>query len=613
MSAIINNKNSSGTERGAFKWRLSEPKVFSGVSKGNDLGAEALSWMNKMDRIKMSSKMDDEEILFLVDDYLSEKATTWFNVVGKKATSWNEFVKIFKKQYLVDQEDKWWSQLQSMKQGPEDSIDDIALRMEELFGLLGNKNEAYQVRTFLSAINPKWAYEIEKETTPATFNEAKAKAKQIEKSDKKYKSGAILTGEPINSNFGGSIASFGSSDNSSSYSSDISSLLVSKLEQLSINLVKLNENVLLNQRQSNGGQATKYPAYNNNNRAVKSTGANSDGTGELNYVNTIVDGDYDVNEIYMKRGSPPSVEAVNGSSAPAVKKNKIADSTGLNATLVKKKTVRRKARRLPVSIKKNKIWSRLLKVEAGISLAEWISLDKEAASEIIDGIRYLRESKKKRKPPGVIESAKLVETVGQVNEVEIDDDSTDSYDSDDSYDNHVSSDASTGVSLSDISDIEKSSDDGLEFSDTESIYRYPYSLEEMKSGSPLRGVVNINNKSIECIYDTGASVSVIGSSLVKKLGLVPNGDKLNLVGFNHNPSAVTSSNIVMDVPISINGKIRPEHMCIEENNGSELLLLGIPWFKNYGISLDMQKSLIMVPTTEGVMKIKCFTKHYDED
>lgn len=59
-------------------------------------------------------------------------------------------------------------------------------------------------------------------------------------------------------------------------------------------------------------------------------------------------------------------------------------------------------------------------------------------------------------------------------------------------------------------------------------------------------------------------------------------------------------------------KIRPEHMCVDESENSNLCLLGLPWFKNYGITLDPQTSLINVPTTDGIMKIKVFSKQYDE-
>lgn len=269
MSSTSPAKFSTGeSNKNGFKWRLSEPKVFSGCpSNGNeDLCAEALNWLNKFERIKATGKMDDEEIMFIVGDYLDKKAGTWFNVIGKKAKTWSEFVTLFKKQYLVDQEDKWWSQLQSMKQGPDDTIDDVALKMEELFNYLNNTNASYQVRTFLSAIDPKVAYEIEKEGTPATFLIAKTKAKQIEKSKNKYHFN--YSNETMDSTIGAKSSSSNSvtgSDISSADSvfgarSDVSSL-VAKLEQLSINLVKLNESQQKAQRiypSAAGGNANSY-------------------------------------------------------------------------------------------------------------------------------------------------------------------------------------------------------------------------------------------------------------------------------------------------------------------------------------------------------------------
>lgn len=244
---ITSTRSSSG-----FKLKLMQPKEFSGCSiDGEDVGNEALSWLKKVERIKCSGKFSDEEILFFIGDYLVKKAEIWFNVVGSKATTWSGFVKLFKKQYLVDQEDKWWSELQSMKQSKHDSIDDIALKMEELFNLLDNKNEAYQVRTFLSAIDKTIAFQVERDGTPATFLEAKNKAKQIDKSLKKYLTGAKLTEENTTLITGSHLKQDSYYDevyearNSSLNSDDKSdvSSLVAKLEQLSINLVKLSENV----------------------------------------------------------------------------------------------------------------------------------------------------------------------------------------------------------------------------------------------------------------------------------------------------------------------------------------------------------------------------------
>jgi hypothetical protein len=85
--------------------------------------------------------------------------------------------------------------------------------------------------------------------------------------------------------------------------------------------------------------------------------------------------------------------------------------------------------------------------------------------------------------------------------------------------------------------------------------------------------------------------------------LVPNGDNLHLVGFNSDSNPSTS-NVVMNVPINIGGKIRPEHMAVQVNNNSDICLLGIPWLQAYGIALDIQNSQIRVPTSNGIIKVQ---------
>ncbi|KAG1437426.1 hypothetical protein G6F56_013112 [Rhizopus delemar] len=135
---------------------VSEPKDFGGNVKGGsgDLTTEAHVWLNRMSRFKKSAGLSDQDILFIASDHLVDKAETWWNVVGSKAGTWQEFIEVFKKQYLTDQEDMWWRQLQGLKQGTSDSIDDVALKMEELFGLLKADSNSFKVRTFLNAINP---------------------------------------------------------------------------------------------------------------------------------------------------------------------------------------------------------------------------------------------------------------------------------------------------------------------------------------------------------------------------------------------------------------------------------------------------------------------------
>lgn len=267
MAPNSNEQEGNSFSKRNFNWRVSEPKDFSGIcAPGEDLGNEAFIWLKKMDRLKKSAKFSDEETLFLIGDHLTKKAETWFNVVGSKAKTWDTFVVAFKKQYLADQEDKWWYQLQSMKQGANDSIDDVALKMEELFELLENKSKVFQIRTFLSAIRPEIGFEVEKDGTPDSFEDAKLKAKRIEKSLLKYDFSRMITAPVVGNTEGVSRKDFFQknqvlkdsdfSGTASVTSNDMSSL-VAKLEQLSINLVKLNEGAI--QR-----QAVSRPVYNVN-------------------------------------------------------------------------------------------------------------------------------------------------------------------------------------------------------------------------------------------------------------------------------------------------------------------------------------------------------------
>lgn len=350
--------------------------------------------------------------------------------------------------------------------------------------------------------------------------------------------------------------------------------------------------------------------------------------------------DDEKNEIFMngvKRRAvdPPSVETVTGGRRP---NNVQAVNPPAAVPVVKKKTVRRRVQRYPVNIKKKKIWSKLLSVDAGISIGEWVYHDDEAANEIINGIRHLREvkreeKKKKRRAAATLRNNNVIDgdttninnnamdidsPAAIINEVLVEDEyysaGSSSFSSRGDYDDegYTISDTEENVSIISASAYSTNdSTDGLELDDTESVYKYPYNLEEMKTSSPLRGVVTVNGIQFKAYFDTGASVSIIGSNLVKRLGLVPNGDKLKLVGFNASKGPM-HSNIVMDVPVSINGKIRPEHMCVDESDDSNLCLLGLPWFKNYGITLDPQRSLVNVPTTDGIMKIKVHSKQYDE-
>ena len=280
------------------------------------------------------------------------------------------------------------------------------------------------------------------------------------------------------------------------------------------------------------------------------------------------------------------------------------------------------------------MWSRLLNSDAGISLAEWIALDKEAAAELIDGIRFLRETNRKTKVAkldksgttgALAEPTHVVDSdIAMVGNVDLDESEYDRGETDDdnsyfSSEPELDSTSSTASSemLSVVSNVSMSEflpqQEDLEFSDTESVHHYHYDLQKLKSGSPLRGTVYINTMPINCVFDTGASLSVISKSLCDKLALIPNGDKVQLVGFDNDAKAIPPADIVMNVPICVDltrNKIRPEHFAVQQTKDNEhRLLLGMPWFQHYGINIDLEVGTVNVPTTLDMVVIQCTTSH----
>ncbi|KAG1045094.1 hypothetical protein G6F43_011344 [Rhizopus delemar] len=319
---------------------------------------------------------------------------------------------------------------------------------------------------------------------------------------------------------------------------------------------------------------------------------------------------------WMSAHGIPEVIGVNATGGRAINNGgsrEVLPSGVIPNKPVKKRAPRKKARRLPVKLRGGRtIWDILDQCKADITATELIALDVKAQKDMVDGIRFLRENKRKlRKPVEAMEvdQGTGVDRVGEagsatnpavVNVVDQD------WETEDSLSDEASTDLSSMYFEDDGSDDDQASmvsetDDGV------SVYCYPYNLQRMKVSSPLRGAIMINDKPVEVVFDTGASVSVIGKGLVDSLGLVPNGDTLPLTGFDNKKGP--SSPIVMDVPIRIAGKLRPEHMCIQPTGNDNLCLLGIPWFQAYGIEIDVVNSCVKIPTTSGMVKLQAYTTH----
>ncbi|KAG1123402.1 hypothetical protein G6F42_010585 [Rhizopus arrhizus] len=238
-------------------------------------------------------------------------------------------------------------------------------------------------------------------------------------------------------------------------------------------------------------------------------------------------------------------------------------------------------------VKKAEVWGVMQETPAPISMAQWITTDRQAGDEVIAGIRHSR--RRKREPLPMVHKA----------EIDSSSESDSSYDDNSNNDRRTNS-ITTSSTYSSESEAYTNNTYELEVEGNESVYGYVYDLENMKSGTPLRADVEINGQDVSCVCDSGASLSIIGSGLAQRLGLVPNGDTINIIGIQGTTTSGSQGNgimgqVIMNVPISIGGRIRPEHMVCIGDASNDTCILGVPFFKQYGIEFSLEDAIIKVP------------------
>lgn len=273
-----------------------------------------------------------------------------------------------------------------------------------------------------------------------------------------------------------------------------------------------------------------------------------------------------------------------------------------SSSKVKTKRLRRPPRRLPVNIKKKDIWERLQALDSGLSMADWLALDKKAYQDVRDGLRYLYGRKPKSTKKGSNQARPVTQGVNAVDLAEYAEAHyVDDNESDDSWLSVSSDDLLVEGNPSDENSEE--GEDGYWSDDT--VYDYPYNFQRMRTSCPLRGPIIINGQVVSAVFDSGASVSIISKSLVKKLKLQTIGDKIPVSTMDDDSNR--PCDITVSVPVRVAGKLRPEHMCIQENTDRDMCLLGMTWFRAYGIYFRADQSTLVIPTGhgQGCVELQC--------
>lgn len=290
-------------------------------------------------------------------------------------------------------------------------------------------------------------------------------------------------------------------------------------------------------------------------------------------------------------------DEVNAINLPIVS-NQVPSNTTNDVTMKEaKKRTRQPARRLEVAINKTSIWDALGDTQVNMSFKEWLSIDKQAAKDLCDGIRFIHGRKPRTAVSKQVNAVNLVEPDDEEEEDGNDEESGDEEEEEkEEWSGLDDDDDGESVSESYLFDSEFENDDPEGYHSDTSVTQYPYNPASMGAARPFAVQVNINGEKVEAIADTGASVSVISKPLAKRLNLPINKDLMSIQQLDERDT--TPNGVCVNVPVQIGGKLRREH-CSVLDRKSDLLLLGLPWMRAYGIKIDPTSLTLSIPSQEN--------------
>lgn len=194
--------SSSGTHLVRF---LREIPEFSGAMSvqqgGRSVFNNPLSWLKQLSRLQELAGIGDKEALLIARDHLTGKAEKWYDRSCSNVKTWSEFTTRFKEKFCSGHEDYWWAEIANTKQGSDEDVEDVDIKLRELFSLVGVTDEKLKIRSFMDAINPAVAWEVERSedmTKLTKMEDVVNAAVRAEGVIKKYRSkGVAIVGPPV--------------------------------------------------------------------------------------------------------------------------------------------------------------------------------------------------------------------------------------------------------------------------------------------------------------------------------------------------------------------------------------------------------------------------------
>jgi hypothetical protein len=122
-------------------------------------------WLRNVQNWIDALEIEEKYILKIVPTFLKNNAAAWWDMEKPNIKTWTAFKNNFQEFFIsADIEEAWWSELESTKQGTA-SVNELQLVLEELFSRLSISDSTTKKRYLLKALNPKLAYEVERNGT----------------------------------------------------------------------------------------------------------------------------------------------------------------------------------------------------------------------------------------------------------------------------------------------------------------------------------------------------------------------------------------------------------------------------------------------------------------
>jgi hypothetical protein len=149
-------------------------------------GEDPVAWLRTINRIRRGASLADADALLVVGSHLRGLAETWWSIHEDRVKTWLDFEVLFKVKFCRHLEATYWEEIANTTQAPGQTVEEVALKLKELFGLVNVANDSLMIRTFLKAIDPEVALWVERSGLASTYDEVTSQAVNIDKVNRRY-------------------------------------------------------------------------------------------------------------------------------------------------------------------------------------------------------------------------------------------------------------------------------------------------------------------------------------------------------------------------------------------------------------------------------------------